>query len=64
MYLHGHLHPYTHLRHINMHTYHHHISQIKCRLCHHIHMGCHGTPLGGHPKLLYLIGWHLQYKAD
>jgi hypothetical protein len=24
--------------------------------------GCHNIPLGGHPKHLYSIGWHLQYK--
>jgi hypothetical protein len=23
------------------------MSQIKCGACHHIHLGCHSTPLGG-----------------
>jgi hypothetical protein len=34
----------------HMHTYHHHMSQIKCWACHHIHLGCHSTPLGGAPQ--------------
>jgi hypothetical protein len=33
-------------------------------ICHHIHLGCHSTLLGGHPKHLYSTGWHLQYKTD
>ena len=36
------------------------MSRIKCGVCHHIHLGCHSTPLGGHPKHLYSSGWHLQ----
>jgi hypothetical protein len=36
--------------------------QIKCGACHHIHLGCHNTPLGGYPKHLYSTGWHHQYK--
>jgi hypothetical protein len=59
-YLHRHLHPHIHLCHINIHTCHHHMSRIKCGVCHHIHLGCHSTPLGGHPKHLYSSGWHLQ----
>jgi hypothetical protein len=50
--------------HTNMHTYHHLMSQIKCGAHHHICMGCHSTPLGEHPKLLYLTGWRRQYKTD
>jgi hypothetical protein len=26
------------------------MSQIKCGACHHIHLGCHSTPLGGAPQ--------------
>jgi hypothetical protein len=26
------------------------MSQIKCAACHHIHFGCHSTPLGGAPQ--------------
>jgi hypothetical protein len=25
--------------------------QIKCGACHHIHLGCHSTPLGGTPNI-------------
>jgi hypothetical protein len=51
--------PHIHLCHIHTHTYLHHMSQIKCGACRHIHLGCHSTPLGGHPKHLYSTGWHL-----
>jgi hypothetical protein len=35
-----------------MRTYHHRpMSQIKCGTCHHIHLGCHSTPLGGTPNI-------------
>jgi hypothetical protein len=27
------------------------MSQIKCGACHHIHLGCHSTPLGGTPNI-------------
>jgi hypothetical protein len=50
--------PHIHLCHIHTHTYLHHMSRIKCGACHHIHLGCHSTPLGGHPKHLYSTGWH------
>jgi hypothetical protein len=50
-YLHGHLHPHIHLCHISIHTCHRHMSRIKCGVCHHIHLGCHSTPLGGHPMV-------------
>jgi hypothetical protein len=56
--------PHIYLCHINIHTYHRHMLQIKCGACHHIHLGCHSIPLGGHPKHLYSIGWHRQYKTD
>jgi hypothetical protein len=48
--------PRIHLCHIHTHTYLHHMSQIKCGACHHTHLGCHSTPLVGHPKHLYSIG--------
>jgi hypothetical protein len=48
--------PLIHLCHIHTHTYLHHMSQIKCGACHHIHLGCHSTPPGGHPKHLFLTG--------
>jgi hypothetical protein len=50
-YLHGHLRPHIHLCHINIHTCHHHISRIKCGACHHTHLGCLSTLLGGTPNI-------------
>jgi hypothetical protein len=50
-YLHGHLHSHVYLCHIHINTYHHHIPRIKCGACHHIHLGCHSTPLGGTPNI-------------
>jgi hypothetical protein len=43
--------PHIHLCHMHTHTYLHHMSQIKCGTCHHIHLGCHSTPLGGTPNI-------------
>jgi hypothetical protein len=43
--------PLIHLCHIHTHIYLHHMSQIKCGTCHHIHLGCHSTPLGGTPNI-------------
>jgi hypothetical protein len=48
----------------HIHGCHRHMSQIKCGACHHTHLGCPSTSLGGHPKHLYSTGWHLQYKTN
>jgi hypothetical protein len=64
MYLHGHLHPYTHMCHISMHIFQHFMYPIKCEEFHRTYLGCHSTPPGGHPKLLYLTGWHYQCNID
>jgi hypothetical protein len=46
-YLHGHPHSHFRLGHINIHTCHYHTSQIKYGACHHIHLECPSTTLGG-----------------
>jgi hypothetical protein len=50
MYLHGYLHPHSHLCHISMHIFQHFMYPIKCGPCHCTHLGYHGTTLGGTPN--------------